>query len=367
MSELTSKLTAIRDNLNIVKSSNNVAFENKNTATVDVLTAQTESIENIWFKTPEAGITFNSSINGNMPPDDEEKLTFNVKNIQITSSCVNMFKGLNEFSTIDLSESDFSNATKTNSMFAENNSLINVISGNLDMSKVTEAQLMFYGCSSLKYVENIENWNTSNLQKTNQMFQSVMFDKLDLSNWDVSNLTSADNMFQNSNIGEISLNWENVNDTISIIQMFSGCGSLKKLDMSGFNYNGSSLNLNGAFSYCRNLEELMLPEKRINISVLTNTFINCNSLVSLDLSNFDTSNVSYYISTFSGCTSLETLDLSGWVMPSNISTTYTNNMFNNCSSLKTVICKNMSSTDLTKLKTIMGRNITIDNITFVTE
>lgn len=367
MSEITSKLTAIRDNLNMVKRANNVAFENKKTATVDVLTAQTESIENIWFKTPEAGITFNSSVMGGMMPDDEEKLTFNVENIYITSACTSMFKGLKEFSTIDLTKSDFSNATKTNSMFAENSSLINVISGNLDMSNVTDAQLMFYGCSSLKYVENIENWNTSNLQKTNQMFQSVMFDKLDLSNWDVSNLTSADNMFSNSNIGEISLNWENVNDNISIFQLFNGNHSLKKVDMSGFNYNGSSLNLNGLFNYCSSLEELMLPEKRININVLTNTFNNCSSLVSLDLSKFDTSKVSYFLSTFSGCTSLETLDLSGWVMPSNISTTYTNNMFNNCTSLKRVICKNVSNTDLTKLKTIMGRNITIDNITFVTE
>ena len=41
-------------------------------------------------------------------------------------------------------------------------------------------------------------------------------------------------------------------------------------------------------------------------------FANCNSLTSLDVSKWDTSNVTYMSGMFDDCTSLTTLDISNW-------------------------------------------------------
>ena len=59
-------------------------------------------------------------------------------------------------------------------------------------------------------------------------------------------------------------------------------------------------------------------------------FYNCKSLISIDLSNFDTSNVWKMVSMFSGCESLKSLDLSSFKTPK---VRNVNNMFSNCNSL----------------------------------
>ena len=60
-------------------------------------------------------------------------------------------------------------------------------------------------------------------------------------------------------------------------------------------------------------------------------FDNCNSLISLDLSNFNTQNVTDMYGMFSGCYSLISLDLSNF---NTQSVTDMGGMFYNCNSLK---------------------------------
>ena len=67
---------------------------------------------------------------------------------------------------------------------------------------------------------------------------------------------------------------------------FSNCDSLTSLDVSGFNTS--------------------------NVTNMNSMFISCSSLTSLDVSHFNTSNVTDMYQLFSNCRSLKTLDLSGW-------------------------------------------------------
>ena len=69
-------------------------------------------------------------------------------------------------------------------------------------------------------------------------------------------------------------------------------------------------------------------------------FVNCSSLTSLDLSNFDTSNVTDMGSMFYGCSSLTSLNVSSFDM-SNV--TNTTGMFGGCTNLQTIYVKDQTT------------------------
>ena len=87
--------------------------------------------------------------------------------------------------------------------------------------------------------------------------------------------------------------------------MFYNCFSLVSLDLSNFDTS--------------------------NVTDMAYMFYNCSSLVSLDLSNFITSNVYNMLYMFYGCSSLKSLDLSNFIT-SNVNSM--GNVFSGCSSLQ---------------------------------
>lgn len=138
----------------------------------------------------------------------------------------------------------------------------------------------------------------------------------------------------------IYLNTDNITD---MCDMFSGCSSLKSLDLSNFNTSkvtrfglSSYLQQCGMFSYCSSLTELNLKNFNIsnaNASDMRNMFRGCSSLTSVDLSSFYTSNVTCMENMFLGCSSLTSLDLSNFDT-SNVQ--WMSSMFRGCSSLTSI-------------------------------
>lgn len=138
----------------------------------------------------------------------------------------------------------------------------------------------------------------------------------------------------------IYLNTDNISD---MCDMFSGCSSLKSLDLSNFNTSkvtrfglSSYLQQCGMFSYCSSLTELNLKNFNIsnaNASDMRNMFRGCSSLTSVDLSSFYTSNVTCMENMFLGCSSLTSLDLSNFDT-SNVK--WMSSMFMGCSSLTSI-------------------------------
>ena len=47
---------------------------------------------------------------------------------------------------------------------------------------------MFYGCSNLKIIKNIENWQLPNIKNVSYMFCNCTKLDVDLSNWDLTNI-----------------------------------------------------------------------------------------------------------------------------------------------------------------------------------
>ena len=80
----------------------------------------------------------------------------------------------------------------------------------------------------------------------------------------------------------------------------------------------------------KNIENLY-TNKCLDMSAM---FMNCESLVNIDLHNFDTSNVLGMSSMFSGCKSLTMIDISNFKINNNIATM--ENMFYNCEQLTTI-------------------------------
>ena len=126
-----------------------------------------------------------------------------------------IFTRLNEVEVIDISGWDTSNVTSMDNMFRKCAKLKNIIGiENLDVSKLEDATSMFYccknlveldltnwnpvslqhtyemfsGCSNLKIIENIENWQLPNIKSVRQMFYKCAKLDVDLSNWDLTNI-----------------------------------------------------------------------------------------------------------------------------------------------------------------------------------
>ena len=119
-------------------------------------------------------------------------------------------------------------------------------------------------------------------------------------------VTSLDNLFKNANNMK-TLTFAKGIDTSkikSMIYMFYSCESLVSLDLSSFNTSNCT-NFSGMFRYCSSLGSLDLSS--FNTSNCTNfygMFNNCSSLGSLDLSNFDTSKCTDFGYMFNNCNKL---------------------------------------------------------------
>ena len=108
-----------------------------------------------------------------------------------------------------------SNVITMENMFSFCDKLKNIIGiENLDVSKLEDATSMFYccknlveldltnwnpvslqhtyemfsGCSNLKIIENIENWQLPNIKSVRQMFYKCAKLDVDLSNWNLTNI-----------------------------------------------------------------------------------------------------------------------------------------------------------------------------------
>ena len=128
--------------------------------------------------------------------------------------------------------------------------------------------------------------------------------------------------------------------------MFSSCSSLLSIDFSNFNTSNIN-NMYSMFSKCSSLTTLNLSN--FNTSKVTNMmgmFYNCISLTTLDLTNFNTSNVTNMMGMFYGCYSLISLNLCSF---NTIKVTNMFNMFSNCSSLTSLDLSNFNINNVTDM------------------
>ena len=261
---------------------------------------------------------------------------------------------------------------------------------NLDAAGVTNMGQMFARCKSLATLD-LSAWNTGSVTSMRQMFfQCGALNTIYASDaFDVSNVENSDDMFldcaslpnydpahtgrEYARIGTASAPgyFTDKNASNDIYAVLYADGELvfqnNARTESGRNvtevykvttsdntpWNPERANITSAtfadriqpastanwFSYCRNLTNIRNIENlsTFRLTDMSHMFQECNSLVNLDVSGFDTSSVTTMTQMFDGCGKLSSLNVSGWDT-SNV--TLMNVMFRGCSSLSSLDVSN---------------------------
>ena len=132
-----------------------------------------------------------------------------------------------------------------------------------EIEPITNMSYIFYGCSLLKDLPDISNWDTSKVTNMSNMFFGCISLKTlpDISNWDTKNVTNMHSMFYDCSslnyLPDISKwNTKNVRD---MSYMFDGCCSLNNLpDISKWDTTNVT-NMSFMFFGCN--KKLMIPKK----------------------------------------------------------------------------------------------------------
>ncbi len=246
------------------------------------------------------------------------------------------------FDSLDLSMFNTSRVTNMSSMFAYSKATsINYSSFNT--SNVTNMSGLFSNCS-LPSID-IRHFNTSNVTNMSYMFNKTLINNIDLSNFNTSRVTNMSYMFSESALNNIDLSLFDTRRVTNMEYMFSSCKNLTRLDVRSFN----SSNLNKSrymFAYSSNITEILFGNNftAYYVTEMTSMFSGCSSLKELDLSMFNTVNVTEMASMFNECKSLVSLDISN-LKTSRV--TYMSYMFNNCENLLNI---NLSSFNTANVK-----------------
>ncbi len=167
------------------------------------------------------------------------------------------------------------------------------LGGNLHTEDTTDFRFMFYHDYNARQI-NITGMDTAKGTTFSKMFAYCKCaEELDLSSFDTS---SAESFYQ----------------------MFIHCDALKKLDLTAFRA-GNARTIALMFYECGKLEEIVFSRENFNtsgIKRMTDLFLGCESLSSLDIGWFDMSSVQSVKNMFMRCKSLPYMDLSGWDLSS---------------------------------------------------
>lgn len=169
--------------------------------------------------------------------------------------------------------------TSTRELYKNNTNL--VYAPAIDTSNVVDADSMYYECSKLKYVPQL------NLAKVTNMYGMFLgcrgLTSLDLSNWNVSDVISMTHMFSNSrNLTSLNLSNWNVSNVNNMNYTFYNCVNLTSLDLSGWDISNPKNQCSSTFLYCNSLVNLQFGYNiKCSFSLSSSTDLTVESLLSV--------------------------------------------------------------------------------------
>ena len=296
----------------------------------------------------------------------------NFNTSEITSMS-NMFSDCEALTTLDLSGFDTSKVTYMGNMFARCYGLTTLDLSSFNTSEVTNMSNMFYGCSSLTSLD-LSSFNTSKVTSTYAMFAtcSSLSNIYVGEDWDMSNVQQSDGMFAmctelvgsasttynenyidkarahidggTANPGYLSAPKEAyavytlANTTLTFYYdalRSTRSGTTYSLNTitnnPGWYNDGTYQNVNTVTfdpsfadarptttaNWFKNMAKLTTINNIFYLNTsevvfMTQMFIGCSKLQSLNLSSFNTAKVTSMVSMFYSCSSLTELNLNGW-------------------------------------------------------
>ena len=198
-----------------------------------------------------------------------------------------------------------------------------------------ETARWFENCHYLTNIYNINNLDTSNVTSMWMMYSGCeSLKELDLSSLDTSNVTNMESMFANCRkLTKLDLSSLDTSNVTTMGSMFDQCYNLKELDLSNLDTSNVTT-MQNMFAYCNVLEELDLSNLDTrSVTSMYGMFQRCGSLTELDLSNFNTSNVTNMTIMFAYCTNLKTIYVGeNWKVPID-----SDSMFHGCGTSTTTL------------------------------
>ena len=299
---------------------------------------------------------------------------FNSNLVTDTSS---MFQNCHELSSLNLNGFSTSSVTNMNSMFNTVRNLVRFDVNNFDTSNVQDFGNLFLSCHKM-YSIDVSNFVTSKATNMAQMFRDcIVLTTLDFSNFETSLVTSMYGMFSfDRKLSSLNLSGLKTGKVVYFGYIFESCNSLTSIDVSHLDVSSAKFFM-GMFQTNPSLQVVNLTNFRTvlaydfenffngcsglhtiigleyldthGVNKMANMFKNCQSLTSLDLSNFITSNVNSMTYMFYNCKSLTSVKLSTF------NTAKVRNMafmFYNCHSLTSLEIANFNTAKIIKIESM---------------
>ncbi|MEE1502920.1 MAG: BspA family leucine-rich repeat surface protein [Acutalibacteraceae bacterium] len=197
----------------------------------------------------------------------------------------------------------------------------------MKLSNITDISGMFKNCVCLSEI-NLRGFIGLTPTNVVELFSGCRSLKnIDLSAVDFAKVNKFNNMFYNCVSLESVLlptNAAKESSNAYCVSMFKGCSALEEINMSGF--SGKGLHLGASFEDCKSLKAVSFGNHKI--LGFNATFAGCSSLKTLDISGFDFSSVDNMGRAFENCTSLRRVVLSEGLDVTKVNTM--SKMFYNC-------------------------------------
>ena len=233
-----------------------------------------------------------------------------------------MFRFCYELTDLDVSNWDTGNVELMNAMFSGNYALEELDVSNWDVSNVTTFANLFAsenqngGDMKLKKLD-VSKWNPVNVTDMGGMFYGCgALTEIDMSDWNLPKLTTVSHMFADChNLETIDVSGWQTPALTNLDAMFNDCRKLKEIDMSSFDTSNVTI-FGQLFEVCYALEHVYGLENwdTSKGNDFSEMFSGCGSLKELNLSSFDTRNANsnpagnwVFQRFMTGCDSLETV------------------------------------------------------------
>lgn len=243
-----------------------------------------------------------------------------------------------------------------------------------DTSNVTTMSSAFAYCNRLRYLYGLSNWNISNVSNTAVMFHqaSIGYNQgqesshINFKKWDFSNVINMTSMFSYSNIRNMDFSSTNLSNVARMSYIFMNCKDLTTVNMKNLNLGNilSTTNFASIFAECStlnyvDLSNVYLGNMTIGTARMSDLFVNCNYLTTVNMANCNlamVNNMSYlfvnkaYLRNFNGYNmNIENcLDIS--------------NMFGGCTALEDFPDYNWNLANVKYLSSVFGDCINLQSV-----
>ena len=193
----------------------------------------------------------------------------------------------------------------------------------------------FSGLTNLTAVKGLENLNLSETTEMRSMFSGcVSLKEIDLSMLNTRNVQYMGNMFYGcTSLTSVKFGSINTSNVLSMASMFQGASKLESVDISKLDLSNVN-SLSKMFQECTALKTVKFPKfYTSNLTDMSYLFYKCNLLQFVDLSGFNTRNVTTMSCMFEFCSSLLEVDLNNF---DTTSLSVADEMFSHCIRLKKI-------------------------------